>query len=59
MTVNLSGSLWLWSLRVVALLYVLIILFHISVPELLLGLAWLALLIFSFVTITGQTSPPG
>lgn len=58
MTVNLSGSLWLWSLRVVALLYTLILLFHISVPEILLGIAWLALLIFSFVTITGQSNPP-
>lgn len=59
MTVNLSGPLWLWALRFVALLYVLILVFSIHVPELLLALAWFLLLLFSFVTITGQSSPPG
>ena len=58
MTISLSGSLWLWSLRVVAFLYTILILFHVAVPEILLGLAWLALLIFSFVSIGGASSPP-
>lgn len=58
MTVSLSGSLWLWALRAVALCYVLILVFHVAVPELVLGICWFALLLFSFVTITGQSAPP-
>lgn len=33
MTVNWSGSLWLWALRFVALLYVLVLAFHVAVPD--------------------------
>jgi hypothetical protein len=57
MTVYLSGSLWLWALRFVALLMTLIVLFHVAVPELLLGIAWLILLVLSFVTFTGSHPP--
>lgn len=58
MTVSLSGSLWIWALRAVAFCYVLSIIFNVVVPPLILGLCWLALLVFSFVTIVGNT-PPG
>ena len=58
MTVSLSGSLWIWALRAVALCYVLMLVFHVNVPELVLGICWGLLLLFSFVTITGQSSPP-
>lgn len=58
MTVYLSGSLWLWALRFVALLYTLMLLFHVAVPEVILGIAWALLLLFSFVVLTGQSAPP-
>lgn len=57
MTINLSGSLWMWSLRLLSLLMVLILVFHIAVPELLLALAWFLLLLFSFVVFPGNNPP--
>ena len=57
MSINLSGTLWLWSLRFLSLLMVLILVFHIAVPELLLALAWFLLLLFSFVTMPGNNPP--
>lgn len=57
MTVNWSGSLWLWALRFVALLYVLVLAFHVAVPEWLLALAWFLLLLFSFVVFPGNNPP--
>ena len=57
MTINWSGSLWLWALRFLALLMVLILVFHIAVPELLIALAWFLLLLFSFVTFPGNNPP--
>lgn len=59
MSINLSGGLWLWALRFVALLMMLIVLFSVAVPTVVLGIAWALLLLFSFVTITGQSAPPG
>jgi hypothetical protein len=57
MSVNWSGSLWMWSLRFLSLLMVLILVFKIAVPELLLALAWFLLLLFSFVTLPGNNPP--
>lgn len=58
MSISLSGSLWVWALRAVAFCYVLLLVFHVAVPELIVGLCWLALLVFSFVSIVGN-APPG
>jgi hypothetical protein len=57
MTVNWGGSLWFWALRALALEYTLITLFHVGVPEIVLGLTWAGLLVFSFVVFTGQNHP--
>lgn len=59
MSVSLSGSLYLWAIRFLALLMTLIVLFNVNVPTLVLGIAWALLLLFSFVTLTGQSAPPG
>ncbi len=58
MTVNLTGAIWFWFLRAVAFCYILILIFHVGVPELITGLCWLGFFIFSFVIITGQNTPP-
>ena len=54
MTVILSGPLYLWALRAVAFCYLLMLVFNVNVPELVTGLCWLALFVFSFVKITGE-----
>lgn len=39
MSLNLSGAIWFWCLRLVALLYVIQLVFHVAVPELILGVS--------------------
>lgn len=57
MTINLSGSIWFWFLRAVALCYILILLLHVAVPEIVVGLCWLGLFLFSFINISGSSTP--
>lgn len=57
MTVYLSGSIWFWFLRAAAVCYVLTLLLHVAVPEIVTGLCWLGFFVFSFVRITGDNTP--
>lgn len=54
MVIVLSGPLYLWALRAVAFCYLLTLVFHVAVPELVTGLCWLAFFVFSFVKLTGE-----